>query len=126
MEKGIQRSVMVSSTITSKGQTTLPKPVRQALGVTAGDRVCYVVHDNSVRLLPVRPIGRLFGALKHDGPPMSLEDMERGIAKGACEEHAAAVAVKRPSAPSGAARPHSAHREASEAETDVAGEAVAE
>ena len=116
---------MVSSTITSKGQTTLPKPVRQALGVTAGDRVCYVVHDNAVRLLPVRPIGRLFGALKHDGPPMSLEDMERGIAKGACEEHAAAVAVNRPSAPSGAARPHSAHREASEAETDGAGEAVA-
>ena len=100
---------MVSSTITSKGQTTLPKAVRQALGVTAGDRVCYVVHDNAVRLLPVRPIGRLFGALKHDGPPLSLEDMERGIAEGACEEQAAAVAVNRPSAPVGAARPHSAH-----------------
>ena len=43
------------------------------------------VHDNEARPLRMRPIGRLFGALKHDGPPMSLEDMERGIAEGACE-----------------------------------------
>ena len=55
---------MISATITSKGQTTLPKVVRLALGVGAGDRVCYVVYDNEVRLLPVRPVGRLFGALK--------------------------------------------------------------
>jgi len=86
---------MVSSTVTSKGQTTFPKAVRQALGVTAGDRVCYVVHDNAVRLLPVPPIGRLFGALKHDGPPLSLEDMERGITAGACEEHAAVAHTRR-------------------------------
>ena len=74
---------MISSTITSKGRTTLPKPVRRALGVTVGDRVRYVVHGDEVRILPVRPVGRLFGALKHDGPPVSLEDMERGIAEGA-------------------------------------------
>ena len=90
---------MVSSTINSKGQTTLPKPVLQVLGVSAGDRVCYLVHGNAVRLLPVRPVGRLFGALKHDGPPMSQEDMERGIAEGACEEHTAAVAVNGPALP---------------------------
>ena len=101
---------MVSSTITSKGQTTLPKPVRQALGVAAGDRVCYIINGNEVRLLPMRPIGRLFGALKHDGPSMSLEDMERGISEGACEEHAAAASANRPSAALGAPRPPSAHR----------------
>ena len=43
------------------------------------------VHDNEARPQQMRPIGRLFGVLKHDGPPMSLEDMERGIAEGACE-----------------------------------------
>jgi len=32
---------MIESGITSKGQTTLPKPVREALGVGAGDRVRY-------------------------------------------------------------------------------------
>ena len=77
---------MVQSAITSKGQTTLPKSVREALGVRAGDRVRYVILDNEVRILPVRPIGRLFGALKHDGPPVTLEGMERAVAEGACEE----------------------------------------
>ena len=77
---------MVKSVITSKGQTTLPKSVRRALGVKTGDRVRYVILDNEVRILPVRPIGRLFGVLKHDAPPVKLEDMERAIAEEACEE----------------------------------------
>ena len=77
---------MIESAITSKGQTTLPKSVREALGVRAGDRIRYVILDDEVRILPVRPIGRLFGALKYDGPPVTLEDMERAIAEGSCEE----------------------------------------
>lgn len=79
------------TTITSKGQMTLPKAVRMALGVRTGDRVCFVVDDNGARLLPMRPIGRLFGVLKHHGPPKSLEDMERGMAEGACEDADAAM-----------------------------------
>jgi len=75
---------MIESAVTAKGQTTLPKPVRRALGIEPGDRVRYVIFDNNeVRLLPVRPISRLFGTLKYDGPPVSLEDMERAIADGA-------------------------------------------
>ena len=98
---------MMMSTVTSKGQTTLPKPVRLALGVGAGDRVRYVVHGDEVRLLPIRPIGRLFGALKHEGPPASLEDMEHGIAQGVCERYATGVAANRSEA-SGGASPVSA------------------
>lgn len=64
----------------------MPKSVRQALGVKAGDRVRYVMLDNEVRILPVRPMGRLFVILKHDGPPVRPEDMERAFAEGACEE----------------------------------------
>lgn len=30
-----------------------------------------------MRIIPMRPLARLFGALKHDGPPVALEDMER-------------------------------------------------
>lgn len=33
------------STITTKGQTTVPKSVRQALGVDYGDRIAFVVDD---------------------------------------------------------------------------------
>ena len=75
---------MTESTITSKGQTTLPKVVRDALGVVPGDRIRYVVFDdNEVRLIPVRPLSRLFGTLRYNGPPVTLEDMERAIADGA-------------------------------------------
>src|SRR3546814_19582126 len=34
------------ATITSKGQTTLPKAVRQTLGVEAGDSICYEVEQD--------------------------------------------------------------------------------
>ncbi len=76
---------MLESSVTKKGQTTLPKPVRDTLGVQAGDRVRYVVLDGEVRILPVRPIRRLFGALKHDGPPVTVEEMERAVADAASE-----------------------------------------
>ena len=74
---------MIESGITSKGQTTLPKAVREALSVHAGDRVRYIIQDGEVRIMPVRPIARLFGVLRHDGPLVTLDDMERAIADGA-------------------------------------------
>ena len=77
---------MLESTVTKKGQTTLPKPVRDLLGVQTGDRVRYVVLDGEVRILPVRPIRRLFGVLKHDGPAVTVEGMKRAVADAASEE----------------------------------------
>ena len=76
---------MIQSSVTKKGQTTLPKAVRDTLGVGPGDRVRYLILDGEVRILPVRRLDRLFGALRSEGPPASLDDMERGIAKGATE-----------------------------------------
>lgn len=38
--------VKEESTITAKGQTTVPKAVRQALGVDYGDRIAFVVDAN--------------------------------------------------------------------------------
>ena len=67
---------MITSTITSRGPTTLPKPVREALRVRAGDRVRYVILGNEVRGLSVRPVGRLFGALKHLKFRDSLTEMD--------------------------------------------------
>lgn len=77
---------MIESRITAKGQTTLPRPVREALGVGTGDRVRYVIADGEVRILAVRPVGRLFGALRHGGPPVTLEQMEKAVADGAAQE----------------------------------------
>lgn len=74
---------MLESGITSKGQTTLPKAVREALGAGPGDRVRYIILDGEVRIRAVRPIQRLFGVLAYDGPPVTLDEMQRGIVEGA-------------------------------------------
>lgn len=74
---------MIESSITVKGQTTLPKAVREALSVQSGDRVRYIIEDGEVQIKAVRPLSRLFGVLRHDGPTVTLDDMERAIAEGA-------------------------------------------
>ena len=90
----------IESRVTGQGQTTLPKPVLEALGLKAGDRVRYFIADSTVQIVPVLPISRLFGALPYDGPPISEEEMEQAIAEsvshGACvqRENQAAEAMK--------------------------------
>lgn len=74
---------MIESSITVKGQTTLPKAVREALSVQSGDRVRYIIEDGEVQIMAVRPLSRLFGVLRNDGPTVTLEDMERAFADGA-------------------------------------------
>ncbi len=76
---------MLESEITAKGRTILPKAVREALGVGPGDRVRYFVVDGEVRIRAVRPIQRLFGVLSQEGPPATLDDMERAIVDGATD-----------------------------------------
>ena len=76
---------MIESGITTKGQTTLPKAVREALALQPGDRVRYIIQNEDVRIVKVRPINRLFGVLRHEGPAVTLEEMDRAIASGATE-----------------------------------------
>ena len=70
---------MLESSITIKGQTTLPKAVRDSLAVKAGDKVRYVIVEGGALIVPIRPTSRLFRSLKYDGPVVSLEDMDRAI-----------------------------------------------
>lgn len=76
---------MLESEVTAKGQTTLPKPVREALGVGPGGRVRYFVVDGEVRIRAVRPIQHLYGVLAHNGPPVTLDDMQQAIVDGATD-----------------------------------------
>jgi antitoxin PrlF len=77
---------MIESAVTAKGQTTLPKTVRQSLGLEPGDRIRYIISGGEVRLLKARSVMELEGILKRPGKnPLSLEDMEQAIEKGAIE-----------------------------------------
>ncbi|MCD7763141.1 MAG: AbrB/MazE/SpoVT family DNA-binding domain-containing protein [Lachnospiraceae bacterium] len=37
--------------VMSKGQVTIPKNIRSALGISSGDRVTFIVEDGSVRVV---------------------------------------------------------------------------
>jgi AbrB family looped-hinge helix DNA binding protein len=70
---------MQTSTLTSKGQVTIPAELRKRLGLRPGDRVGFVVEDGAVRL--VRRESRVeaaFGILKAE-TSVSDEDMEAAI-----------------------------------------------
>ena len=77
---------MRGSRVTAKGQTTLPREVRAALGLAAGDRVRYVILDGEVRIVKAHSVRDLRGLLaRPDQRVVSLEEMEEAIAGGAAE-----------------------------------------
>ena len=78
----------MESALTSKGQATIPKPVRERLGLKAGDRVKFFIHsDGTVVLLPKVPISSLRGIVKWSGRPVTLEEMDEAIASGITERY---------------------------------------
>ena len=66
----------MESALTSKGQATIPKAVREHLHLKPGDRVKFFVHpDGTVVLLPKLPVTTLRGMLKARRR-VSLEEMD--------------------------------------------------
>ena len=47
----ISRAFVDNAKVMSKGQVTIPKDVRDVLGVANGDRVSFIVEGNSVRII---------------------------------------------------------------------------
>lgn len=78
---------MQESTVTIKGQTTLPRDVRAALKLSPGDKVRYIILDGGeVRLLRCQPLLGLAGLLKgKTGSQVTLEDMNEAIAESAAQ-----------------------------------------
>jgi antitoxin PrlF len=70
---------MLGTSITSKGQVTIPKDIRKTLGLKAGDRVAFVADGDKAILLPVHgDILGLKGVLKpyfKGKKPMSVAEM---------------------------------------------------
>ena len=77
---------MSISTLTSKGQTTIPKQVREHLKIGPGDKLDFVIESGGrVVIRPAKlDVRELKGWLKrHDGKVLSIEDMNAAIARGA-------------------------------------------
>ncbi|HEX23162.1 MAG TPA: AbrB/MazE/SpoVT family DNA-binding domain-containing protein [Chromatiales bacterium] len=73
---------MSTATITSKGQITIPKPVRQRLGVNPGDRVEFIELENGVFQLVAasRDIKSLKGIVPKLANPVTIDEMNETIA----------------------------------------------
>ncbi|SHE58666.1 looped-hinge helix DNA binding domain-containing protein, AbrB family [Modicisalibacter ilicicola DSM 19980] len=74
---------MTTSTLTSKGQVTIPAQVRASLGVGAGDRIEFVeVEEGKFAILAVnRSIQELKGMIRKPKRPVSIEEMNAAIAR---------------------------------------------
>ena len=72
---------MAIATVTSKGQVTIPKTVRDDLGIETGTKLLFIRMSNGQYFLTAKrgSVMDLLGSLKYDGPPVSIEDMDRGI-----------------------------------------------
>jgi AbrB family looped-hinge helix DNA binding protein len=75
---------MALATLTSKGQLTIPKEIREALKLKAGDKIEVILKkDREAVLRPVSTgIDDLFGRLHKPGrPAVSVKDMDAAIKK---------------------------------------------
>ena len=73
---------MTTARVTSKGQTTIPKQIRQLLNLQPGDQINFVVEGDRVYLepktIPVESLSSKYQYLVNR--PVSLEEIDEAIA----------------------------------------------
>ena len=84
--------MVMKSTITSKGQTTIPNEIRKQLGLEAGDGLVYSIEDDRIVIRPVK--GTLLDAYASVKPRRRPEDFPR-VRQQAIKMRAARVAAKK-------------------------------
>lgn len=66
------------STVTTKGQITIPMAIRKRYGINANDKVDFVMEGDRIILMPVKTLRDLRGAVAGKGGDL---DAERQAAK---------------------------------------------
>jgi antitoxin PrlF len=75
----------MDATLSSKGQATIPKAVRERLHLKPGDRFKFFFHPDGVLILPRIPTARLKGIISKPAKPVSLEQIDSAIEAGATQ-----------------------------------------
>ena len=74
----------MQATITSKGQVTLPKPIRDKLHLQPGDKIDFTLEGDGLRVTPVTgSVTQLKGMVPKPAVPVSLQEMDAAIARAA-------------------------------------------
>ena len=76
---------MPTATLTTKGQITIPREIRDYLGVDAGDRLSFEVRENGEVVVhpETTDLRSLRGVLRRKGKAVTLAQMDRAIRRGA-------------------------------------------
>jgi AbrB family looped-hinge helix DNA binding protein len=76
---------MPRSTLTSKGQITVPKAVREALAVHPGDTLAFLIHDDGTVTVEAETVDllQLRGAVKPGKLGLTVEAMNEAIRRSA-------------------------------------------
>lgn len=78
---------MRTSTITQKGQITIPAALRAQLDLAPGDKVVFYAHDHEIVLIKQKDdIKASFGILSVN-KKVSLSDIENAISQGPLDDH---------------------------------------
>ena len=79
---------MAEAVLTSKGQITLPKEIRDEYGLKEGDKVSFVPEKGWVIMVPLKgTILDLYGAIKHKGGPINFDQLRRTMVKDLARRH---------------------------------------
>lgn len=75
---------MYGSKITSKGQITVPKMVRETLALQAGDRMSFVIHEDGRVTIEAENVdlASLRGIVSGNGRHVSVEEMNDAVRRG--------------------------------------------
>ena len=80
---------MPQSTITDKGQTTVPVEIRAALKIPAGSKIEWSLQEDGSAVVRAQPSAlELFGSLKPGRPVVSRAEEKAGVAKLIAEQAA--------------------------------------
>lgn len=81
--KLIQSEANVRSTITSRGQTVIPAPIRHRFNLTPSDRLEWIIEDDTIRIVPVRadPIAAFRGQGRGGATARLLAERQRDKAR---------------------------------------------
>ena len=76
---------MLTSSLTQKGQVTLPAKIRKALNIKTGDKISFTLENNRIIAIPVSDdVSSLFGSVKSN-KSVSIAKMDDFIAEAASE-----------------------------------------
>lgn len=82
--------VNIESTITAKGQITIPRRIREFLHVKPKEKIAFEIENNKVRIKPAMNVESAFGIIRPKQKPENFkairETVERTIAKETVEE----------------------------------------